>query len=174
MNKASGILSIVLLLGVAACAPAPPPAQGTPDDEVVIRGLGSKYAASFTAGDAAALAQMVTEDFENISADGVHTTGRAAFQKMEEDGIKGRKDAGLNLTLSASTGYVKWINATYAVGGGTYAMAGLPPGAPDKGAWIVVFKKSADGKWLMANSLVAEYLAPPPPPPSPDAKGKGK
>jgi len=171
MNKPVGIL-VVLLFVAAACAPAPPPVQGTPDDEVVIRGLASKYSASFNTGDAAALAQMVTEDFENIAADGTHTKGRAAFQQMEETGIKGRKDAGLNLTLNASTGYVKWISATHAVGGGTFSMTGLPPGAADKGAWIVVFKKSADGKWLMANSLVAEYMAPPPPPPAPKGKGK--
>jgi uncharacterized protein (TIGR02246 family) len=145
-----------------------PAAQGTAEDETVLRGLAEKYTSGFNAGDANALAQMVTEDFENITAEGTHTQGRAAFLAMEQEGIKQRTDAGMKLTLSTTTGYLNWIDANHAVIGGTYQMAGLPPGAPDKGAWIVVCEKSADGQWLMQNSLVAE--APLPPPPAPPAK----
>jgi uncharacterized protein (TIGR02246 family) len=162
---------MVAALLVSACAAAPPPAtQGTADDEVAIRGMAAKYAASFNANDVAALAQMVTDDFESVAADGMHTKGRAAFQEAEDKSTKDRQAAGLNLTLSTSNGYLNWIDPTHAVIGGTYAMAGLPPGAPDKGAWIVVVEKAANGQWLMANSLVAESMPPPPPPPP--AKGK--
>ena len=165
-----GCLAIMFL--AAACAPAPPAARGTADDEVALRGLAAKYSATFNSNDAAALAQMVSEDFESIGADGVHTKGRAAFQQQEQTGIKDRQSAGLKVTLSAATGYVTWLDANHAVVGGTYSMGGLPPGAPDKGSWIVATKKSADGKWLMTNSLVSEMPAPPPPPPPPAKKGK--
>jgi uncharacterized protein (TIGR02246 family) len=159
-------MGVVAAFALSACAGAPPaaPKQGTAQDETALRGLAEKYTASFNANDAAALAQMVTEDFENIGADGSHTKGRAAFQQMEETGIKEREKAGLKVALSATTGYVSWIDATNAVVAGTWSMTGLPPGAADKGAWIVVCEKEADGQWRMANSLVAEMPAPPPPP----------
>ncbi len=168
MRKTVWLVAVLAALAVAACAPAPPPVKGTADDEVAIQGMAAKYAAAFNASDAAALAQMVTQDFESVAADGVHTKGRAAFLQSEETNMKNGQAAGMKLTLSTTNGYLNWIDATHAVIGGTYAMAGLPPGAPDKGAWIVVAEKAADGKWLMANSLVSEFMAPPPPP----AKGK--
>jgi uncharacterized protein (TIGR02246 family) len=171
MKKNLWMLSAVLCLAIAACAQPAPATQGTADDEVTIRGMAAKYAQAFNANDVPALAQMVSDDFESVGADGVHTKGRAAFQQMEEKSVQDRQAAGLRLTLSTATSYMRWVDPTHAVIGGTYSMAGLPLGAPDKGAWIVVTKKDADGKWLMANSLVAE-MAPPPPPPPPPHKGK--
>ncbi len=171
MRKAVWVMSAVAVAALVACAPAAPATQGTPDDEVVLRGMAARYSASFNAGDAAALARMMTEDFESLGPDGVHTRGRTAFQQMEEASLKDRQAAGLNLTLNATTGYVKWIDARHAVVGGTYSMTGLPPGAPDKGAWVVVARKEADGSWLTQNSLVSEFVAPPPPPADPK-KGK--
>jgi uncharacterized protein (TIGR02246 family) len=165
------LLLAAIAMSAAACASPPPATEGTPDDEVAIRGLAGKYSAAFNANDAAAMAQLVSEDFENISADGAHTKGRAAFQKMEEQGIADRQGAGLKLTLAATTGYVRWIDAGHAVAGGTYTMAGLPPGAPDKGSWIIVVNKGADGRWVMTNSLVSEFVAPPAPA---ETKGKGQ
>lgn len=170
MRTSLCLLAVIALCGAAACAPAAPPApppvamQGTADDEAALRGLAGKYTTSFNANDAAALAALVSEDFENISADGTHTKGRAAFRQREETGIKERAAAKMTLTLSTTTGYLNWIDAKNAVIGGTWTMAGLPAGAPDKGAWIVVCAKSDDGQWLMRNSLVAEAPIPPPPP----------
>ncbi len=170
MKKSLWVLGAVAALAIAACAPAPPPMKGTADDEVALRGMAGRYSAAFNANDAAALQQDTSDDFESIGPDGVHTKGRAAAQQMDEAGMKERQAAGLKLTLTATTGYVTWIDATHAVVAGTYTMAGLPPGASDKGAWMLVAKKGADGKWKSTNSLVSELPAPPPPPPP--AKGK--
>jgi ketosteroid isomerase-like protein len=170
MRKTALLTAMLATIAMYACtAPAPMsmPMQGTAEDEAALRGLAGKYSASFNTGDAAALAMMVSEDFENISADGAHTQGRAAFQQMEDMGVKDRAAAGMNLTLATTTGYLNWIDATHAVIGGTFMMSGLPPGAPDKGAWIVVCEKAADGQWLMTNSLVAEMPPAPPAPPAP-------
>ena len=131
--------------------------------------MGARYAAAFNVGDVAALAAMLDEKFEGIDADGNHVRGRAAWQQMETDAFKQREAAGLKITLTVTTGYVTWTSATAAVVGGQYTMAGLPAGAPDKGSWMTSVKKSAAGTWLITNSLVAEYVAPPP---APDTKGK--
>jgi uncharacterized protein (TIGR02246 family) len=177
MKKSAWVIGVLALGVTYACAgsststppPPPVPAQGTSADEATLRGLAAKYSTSFNANDAAALAAMVSEDFEGISADGTHTKGRAAYLQMEQAGVKERADAKMTLTLTTTTSYLNWIDANHAVLGGTYAMAGLPPGAPDKGAWIVACEKTADGQWLIENSLVAD-MAPPPPPPVPPAK----
>jgi ketosteroid isomerase-like protein len=152
----------VLALVTAACSAPPPPAQGTPDDEVAIRGVASKYAEAFNANDVPGMARLVSEDFECMVADGTHIRGRAAFQQFEANGLRDRQAAGLTLTLEAPTTYVKWISATHAVSGGPWAMKGLP--APARGSWMAVLRKSPEGQWQITNSLVADYVPPPPPP----------
>jgi ketosteroid isomerase-like protein len=159
-------IAVLALAAAAACAPPPPPSQGTPDDEVAIRGLATKYTDAFNANDAAGMARLVSEDFECVMADNTHIRGRAAFQQMEEQSAKERQAAGLKLTLGAPTSYVKWMGATHAVSGGPWTMTGLP--APAKGSWMAVLRKSPEGQWQITNSLAAEYVPPPPPP----AKGK--
>ncbi len=170
MQKALWLVGIVPVLVLAACAPAPAPVQGTPDEEVTIRGMGSRYAAAFNAGDVPAMARMVTENFECVEASGTQIRGRAAFQQMEESAAKERASAGLKLTLNITTGYVTWTSATSAVVGGQYTIAGVPPGAPDKGAWMTSVKKDTDGEWRITNSLISEFVAPP----APQADSKAK
>jgi uncharacterized protein (TIGR02246 family) len=172
MPKALPLACLMVIVSVAACAPAPAPVQGTPDEEVTIRGMGSRYAAAFNGGDVPAMARMVAENFECVEADGTQIRGRAAFQQMEEAAAKQRTDAGLKLTLNITTGYVTWTSGTSAVVGGQYTIAGVPPGASDKGAWMTSVKKDADGEWRITNSLISEFVAPPPAPA--DTKGKGK
>lgn len=161
--------ALFALVAAAACGSPAPPTQGTPDDEVAIRGLTSKYADAFNANDIPGLARLVAEDFECMVADGTHIKGRAAFQQFEANGARDRQAAGLKLTLEAPTTYVKWLTATHAVSGGPWSMSGLP--APARGSWIAVLKKSAEGQWQITNSLVADFV---PPPPAPETKGKGK
>jgi uncharacterized protein (TIGR02246 family) len=164
MRNALSLLGVLALVAASSCGTAPPPmpAQGTPDDEVTIRGLAGKYSAAFNANDAAAIGRMVSDDFERVAADGTHVRGRAAFQHMEEKGARDRQAAGLKLTLDAPTNYVRWIDATHAVAGGTWTMTGGPPGAPAKGSWMSVVSKTADGQWLITNSLVSDFVEPPP------------
>jgi uncharacterized protein (TIGR02246 family) len=160
-------IAFLALVAAAACAPPPPPTQGTPDDEVAIRGLSSKYTDAFNANDVAGMARLVSEDFECVNADGTHIRGRAAFQQMEEKAAKDRQ-AGPKLTLAAPTSYVKWISATHAVSGGPWTMTGPP--APATGSWMAVLRKTPEGPWQITNSLVADFV----PPALADAKGKAK
>jgi uncharacterized protein (TIGR02246 family) len=162
-------------LTVAACAsPAPQPTTGSPADETTIRGLATKYAEAWNKGDVAAITAMLTEDYEAVGADGKVIKGRAAAEQQEKESLAQR--AGMPLQLSASTTFVRFTSATSAAVAGTWTMAGIPAGvpAPDKGAWSGTFIKSADGQWLMATALVADFVPPPAMPPPPPPPGKGK
>jgi hypothetical protein len=66
--------------------------------------------------------------------------------------------------MTASTGFLHWIDASNASIGGTWNLAGAPEGAPNKGSWMGVAHKSASGEWLLSGSLAADFVPPPAPP----------
>lgn len=161
------------VLALAACARLAP-TTGTPEDETALRALGAKYADAWNKGDVTTLASMVTDDYEAVGPDGNTIKGRAALEEMEKKQATDR--TGLPLRLSVNTSYVRFAGPTAASLGGTWTMAGLPPGmGADKGAWTSLVVKGADGQWRLATGLVAEYHPPPAPPvPAQPEKGKGK
>jgi uncharacterized protein (TIGR02246 family) len=137
--------------------------------------MGAKYADAFNKGDSAALAAMVTDDYEVVAADGTEVKGKTAFEEAEKKSATER--TGMGLRLDVKTTYVKWAGAAHAAIGGTWTMAGIPPGmGGDKGAWTGLAEKGADGQWRLATGLVAQYVPPPAAPVAPvtDAKSKGK
>jgi uncharacterized protein (TIGR02246 family) len=169
--QGSACLGVLLL---AACSAT----SGSAADEAALRGIGAKYADAFNKGDTAALAAMVTDDYEMVAADGTELKGRAAFEETEKKSAAQR--TGLGLKLDVKTTYVKWAGADHASVGGTWTMAGVPPGmGGDRGAWSFLAEKGADAVWRLAAGLVAQYVPPPAPPaptptPTPKPKGKGK
>jgi uncharacterized protein (TIGR02246 family) len=167
-------IALVAALSLAACA-APPAATGTADDEAAIRAIGPKFADAWTKGDVAAMSAMTADDYQAVNPDGTVIKGRAAAEENSNKEADAR--AGLGLKLTVDTTYVRWVSATAAEAGGTWAVAGAPAGSgPDKGAWMTLDVKGADGQWRTATGLVAAYVPPPAPPaatPMPAAKGKG-
>ena len=162
------------VLAMAACAQAPA-ATGTADDEAAIRANGDKFAAAWNKGDVAAISAMLTDDYHAVEADGTLIEGKAANEAREKESASQR--APLGLTLNIKTSYIHWVNANNASVGGTWTLAGLPPGAgAEKGSWTTLTQKGADGQWRIATALVAEYHPPPAPPaaPAPDSKTTGK
>ena len=160
-------------LTMAACAQAPA-ATGTADDEAAIRANGDKFAEAWNKGDVATLSAMTADNYKAVDADGTLIEGRAANEAREKESASQR--APLGLKLSIQTKYIHWVNATSASTGGTWTLAGLPPGAgAEKGAWTALTQKGTDGQWRFATALVAEYHPPPAPPaaPAPDPKSKG-
>ena len=155
------LLAVVAAVTLSACAaPAPPPMpmQGTPEDDTAVRALVDRYVAAFNANDAAAMAAMVSEDYETVGPDGTHITGRAAYQQMCEAGVADRQAAGMTLTLAGTTSYVKWIDANHAVVGGTFTVSGVPAGAPTSGSWMAVAMKGGAGDWQLMSSLAADLM----------------
>jgi len=163
-------LACVGVLVLAACSAA---TSGSAADEAALRGMGAKYAAAFNAGDTAALAAMVTDDYEVVGADGTEVKGKAAFEEAEKKSAAQR--TGLGLKLDVKTTYVKWMGADHAALGGTWTMAGVPPGmGGDRGAWSGVASKGSDAVWRLATGLVAQYVAPVAPAPTPTPKATPK
>jgi len=163
--QGSAILGVLVL---AACSGA---TAGSAADEAALRGMGAKYAEAFNKGDAAAMAAMVTDDYEVVSPDGTEVKGRAAFEEAEKKSAAQR--TGLGLRLAVQTSYVKWAGADHAAVGGTWTMAGAPTGMGDRGAWSFMATKGADAVWRLSTGLVAQYVPPPPAPaatPTPTAK----
>lgn len=170
--QGSACLGVLVL---AACSAT----SGSAADETALRGMGAKYADAFNRGDTAALAAMVTDDYEVVGADGSEIKGKAAFEEAEKKSAAQR--TGLGLRLDVKTTYVKWMGADHAALGGTWTMAGVPPGmGGDRGAWSGVASKGSDATWRLATGLVAQYVAPvapaptPTPTPTPAPKGKSK
>ena len=169
------VCALAGVLAMAACARAQmPAATGSAEDEAAIRANGPKFAEAWNKGDVAAITAMLADNYQGVDPDGALIEGKAASEAREKEAATQR--AGLGLKLSIQTSYIHWVNANNASIGGTWTLAGLPPGAgADKGAWTALTQKSADGQWRIGTSLVAEYHPPAAPPaaPAPDPKSKG-
>jgi uncharacterized protein (TIGR02246 family) len=171
------ILYVFALLGmmvIAACAPPSTPTMGTAADETAIRAIGTAYTEAINKGDVAALGDLFADDYETVGPDGKIIKGRAEVTAgMKERAAAG---AGSEPKLSVETTIFRWTSATTAAIGGTWSIAGLPPGTgSDKGAWSSTVAKGADGKWRMVTGLVAAYVPPTAPPAAPaDKKPKKK
>jgi uncharacterized protein (TIGR02246 family) len=142
--------------------------MGTPEDEAAIRQFSDQYVAAFAARDAAAAGMLVTEDYQTVMPDGTMQSGRAAFQSSVAEEMA-MMPPDMSVTMSGTTDMIRWINATTAVAAGTWSATGMPAGAgPDRGSWLAVMEKDADGMWRMAHGMSAPYM---PPPAMPDSTG---
>lgn len=167
-HRSLPLLACLTALALAACAPPPAATTGTAADEQAIHDVTTKYAAAFNNRDAKALAALVAEDYEDVDPTGKHTQGRSA---VESGAAPMWAQLPKDLKMTAGTTYVKWLDATHAIAGGTYQMAGTPAGMPNHGAWMAVAVKK-DSTWLVASSIGADA---PPDMPAPDArKPKGE
>ena len=137
------------MLAVLACTTRP--STGTAADEQAIRDGGTRWSAGWNKGDVKEMAAMITEDYESIDASGSHTQGRPAFEQAMAGQFAGRP-AGMTMTIT--TGFVKWLSATSAVAGGGWSVSGPTPAMSARGSWISAYQKK-DGAWLIASGLGA-------------------
>jgi len=128
-------------------------ATGTPEDETAIRGIADKYAAAMTAKDTAALGAITADDWELDDPTGRHQVGRAAALAAAAQDFA-MMPAGMAMTMKATTGFVRWIDATHAIAGGTWEMSPAMPGMPGKGSWLGVAVKQGT-EWKMISALGA-------------------
>ncbi len=158
------IPAFVGLFLVGGCAA--PPAAGTAADEAAIRSLATQYADAWNKGDTAALASLVTDDYEAVNPDGSVDKGRAGAEAREKAAAAER--AGAHLTLTVNTTFLKWSGANAAATGGTWTLeGGAPASGPTKGAWSGFVVKGTDGRWKQSTGLVAAFQPPTPPPAAP-------
>ncbi len=151
----------VLLAAGIACAPAP--AQLSPADLSAIGEVSDAFLKGVLARDFAAVAGLYLEDAVLNPPNQPPVKGRAAVRtflesfppvrefKATRDQVDGRGD----------------LAFVY----GTYSMTVAPEGAPeikDAGKYVEIWRKQADGRWLIAVDIFNSDLpAAPPPAPAP-------
>lgn len=155
------LLGMTGLVVLSACAAPAPPAQGSAEDEAAIRASVAAYAGAYGSRDAAALAAQVTEDYEATNPDGSRVNGRAAVQEMVAAEMA-QMPAEVSMSVSATVDYLRWLSADAAVAGGSWTATGMPAGAgPDRGSWMSVYRRDADGQWRMSHGMSTPYMPPP-------------
>ncbi|MFN7957387.1 MAG: SgcJ/EcaC family oxidoreductase [Holophagaceae bacterium] len=148
------LLSLALCGGLAAQAPAPPlPSVALPPElDRVLR----DYERAWTAKDPEALARLFTPEGMALPSGQPHAQGAAAIRQAYAQG------AGSPLSLRA-VAHAMSGDLAYIIGG--FAPA---PGQPDAGKFVLVLRRGADGRWLIAadmdNASQRRPAAPPKPP----------
>ena len=134
----------VLLACQQAASPAAP-AGLTDADRAAIDSLQTESSAAGVAGDFAKLASLFAEDGSMMAPNAPVATGRMAIQQA--------------LSAFPPFGELKLIvhdlygSSEIAALRGTYTSLVAPPGSPaiaDTGSYTELWRKQADGKWLMA------------------------
>jgi len=136
MNKIFCVLTLVLF--IAACGQ-------TTDSGKPFSSRDGQWQAAMDAGDADALVALYAEEARLMPPNAEATIGRdainAAFGGMIESGAR----VGLTVVESRSSGDMAYNVGTYEMtAGGEVA---------DKGKYIEVWQRSADGTWLMTNDI---------------------
>ena len=138
-------LSVSLLM--LSCAEPPP--EPTVDVAEVRRAIEANIAhlvEAYAAGDSATTASLYTDDAVVLPANGEVRRGKAAIQSGIESDLQIVSD------LSLSTSDLEVIGDT-ANELGTYSIKLLLPGQEeaieDRGKYMVVWKKQADGSWKL-------------------------
>jgi uncharacterized protein (TIGR02246 family) len=138
-------------MALAACAPPPAPApSAAPDtraaDEAALRGIIKDWAAAAQAKDAAKFVSLYADDAVVMMAGAPDIRGIAAIR----EGIPAMmQDPAFALSFEADTVEVA-RSGDLAYETGTYSMTMTGPdkkAATEKGHYVVVWRKGADGTW---------------------------
>jgi uncharacterized protein (TIGR02246 family) len=156
-TRLPALLATLAVLTLPACTPSAPAATGSAADEQAIRDLSGKYADAYSKRDTAALGALVTEDYQDVDPTGKHTQGHTAFQAAAAQEFA-MMPAGVQMNMSATTVYVRWMDANTAVAGGTWEVSPAMAGMPSKGSWMGVVSRH-DGGWQMQEALGAADMS---------------
>jgi ketosteroid isomerase-like protein len=119
---------------------AAPPGEASVDLPAELARVLTDYEAGWKTGDAAALANLFTEDGYVLSNGGAPVKGRAAIQKLYT-----RNGSPLSLRAFA---YATHGDVGYIIGGYSGAR-----GKPDDGKFTLTLRKSSDGRWLIVSDM---------------------
>ena len=158
-----------MLAVVAACGAktADTPTTGTAEDEAAIRADNAAYGTQWSAKDTTAMFAGMADDYTGVAPDGSYFADKAAAMagtRTEMAAMPG------GMTLTVNTSFVKFLSASLALTGGTWSVAGMPPGMPSTGSWTGTVRKDSTGSWKSLNALAAVFI--PPPAAMPDSAAK--
>jgi uncharacterized protein (TIGR02246 family) len=156
----------------AACAP-PEPADTRAQDEAAIRSLETAWSAALQAKDVDKFVANYAPDAVVLPPDGPIATTPADIRKAIAEFMT---LPGLSMTFRPTSAFVaKAGDVAYTYGVYDMSMTG-PDGKPmtDKGKYVTVYKKQADGSWKAAVDTFNSDQSPSPPAPPPPPAGKKK
>ena len=151
--------SLVLLVGMVACNQAPTAAPALPDthdaDVQAIKDTEAAWAKAAAAKDAEKFASYYADDGSLLLQDMPPLNGKDAIAKITKDMMGDRNFAltfqgtRFDVAKSGELGYAQ----------GSYTMTMTNPkskkAATDKGKYLTVFKKQADGTWKAVEDMVS-------------------
>ena len=152
-----------LALALAACQPAAPPVPTfTQADRDSIEARHTAWTTAANAGDKAALAALYTEDAALLPPNLPSISGRAGI-RTAFDSFPAIGDAKFRTIDMAGSGDMAVVQ-------GAYTMNVMLPGATaavaDTGKFIELWRKQADGSWLISWDIWNSDVALPAPPPA--------
>ncbi|MGH9323091.1 MAG: YybH family protein [Vicinamibacteria bacterium] len=161
-------MNIAILAFLAACNPSPP-AVLTEADLAAIRKVSDDFTKHIVASDWGALMKLYTEDAIVMPPGAPAAQGRAAIEAFL---VAFPKVTEMDLALEEIEG-----RGDLAFVRGTYTMTLEIPGAPgpmtDKGKYLEIRRKQADGSWLLGRDIFNSNSPPPAPPPPEPASTSG-
>lgn len=156
MKSIAPLALLVAAIGLAACTPAPAPAQKAqaPDttavDERAIRAAGELGFDALGKGDAASVAAFYSEDALLMPANKPYVVGRRAIKEAFADEFMANKQAGVTLVMDEMD---IGVSGTLAWRTGTFLGTG-PDGKPQgSGKFLQVWEKQDDGLWQITHSM---------------------
>lgn len=137
MRRSLAVPSLAALLVAAGCQSAP---QFTDQDATKLRGMFDNTATNLSANNYAEWAKEFTDDATFQPANGKPLRGRAAIQAWGQANPKIEQLTFGNVQVSGD-GNMAFGTSSYAL-----KMTGVPA---DTGKQLVVFKRGADGNWMV-------------------------
>ena len=171
-RKFVSAMALMAVAAAAGCAaPAPPDTRA--QDEAAIRAIETAWSATLASKDVDKFVAYYAPDAVVLPANGPSASTPDAIRKAIADFLA---TPGLVMTFqTAAVGVAKSGDVAYSNGTYQLSMTG-PDGKPmqDKGKYVTVYKKQADGSWkAVVDTFNSDLpMAPPPPPPAPAKKKK--
>lgn len=140
---------LALLLALAGCQQAPPPAQDTrASDEQAIRGANDEEARAFAAHDSAKVASLYAEDVVAMTTGAPMVHSRAEMQQWLEDAMEHKAQNTWNI---AKIEVARSGDLAYCWGTGKFTLHDKQgKDLTTDYQYVTVYKRQADGSWKMA------------------------
>ena len=153
------LLTTLLTSGaIAACTPPAPPPPDTAAVKVAIEAANTRFTAAIKKGDTIAMVADYDANAMVMAPGGPAASGSAAVARWM---------GGMIATLTAKEFNLKIgdviVTGDYAIETGSYDMVLTPKKGkdiPDKGKYVVVWKKQADGSWKILRDIWNTDVAP--------------
>jgi ketosteroid isomerase-like protein len=141
----------------AALAAALACAGGALAKEGPLDGMSKTFEDGIRKGDTTALAAMYAEEGAILPPNHARVQGREGIAAY----FKEMTDAGMSLKLTPMD---SWVEGSLGARSGSYVVLDKEQKEIDHGKWMEVWRKGADGKWLLVRDMWNSDDPPPPPP----------